>query len=47
MPGFTYTGEEVPDIAFLRFLEQELGIYIAWEETLAPLPTAAFARACP
>ncbi|WP_405907756.1 DUF6461 domain-containing protein [Streptomyces sp. NBC_00828] len=47
VPGFTYTGEEIPDIAFLRFLEQELGIYIAWEETLAPLPTAAFARACP
>lgn len=47
VPGFTYRGEELPDIAFLRFLEQELGIYVPWEETLAPLPTAAFARAHP
>ncbi|MCX5558917.1 DUF6461 domain-containing protein [Streptomyces sp. NBC_00038] len=47
VPGFAYTGEELPDIAFLRFLEQELGIYLPWEETLAPLPTAAFARSHP
>ncbi|MFE9766707.1 DUF6461 domain-containing protein [Streptomyces sp. NPDC005808] len=44
VPGFTYTGDELPDIAFLRFLEHELGISIPWEETLAPLPTAAFAH---
>ncbi|MFC9844299.1 DUF6461 domain-containing protein [Streptomyces sp. NPDC060223] len=42
VPGFTYTADELPDIAFLRFLERELGVYIPWEETLTPLPTAAF-----
>ncbi|MFD4525050.1 DUF6461 domain-containing protein [Streptomyces sp. NPDC058470] len=47
VPGFTYTADELPDIAFLRFLEQELGICIAWEETLTPLPTAAFTQAHP
>jgi len=47
IPGFTYTADELPDIAFLRFLEQELGICIAWEETLTPLPTAAFTQAHP
>ncbi|MGW0909644.1 DUF6461 domain-containing protein [Streptomyces sp. NPDC002853] len=42
VPGFTYTGEETADVAFLGFLEEELGIHIAWEDTLLPLPTAAF-----
>ncbi|WBB58797.1 DUF6461 domain-containing protein [Streptomyces sp. WMMC500] len=45
VPGFVYSGQELPDVAFLRFLEDEYGIYIAWEDTQAPLPTAAFARA--
>ncbi|MEW1930058.1 DUF6461 domain-containing protein [Streptomyces sp. NPDC088360] len=43
VPGFTYNGEEMPDVAFLGFLERELGASIAWEDTQAPLPTAAFA----
>ncbi|MGW6024704.1 DUF6461 domain-containing protein [Streptomyces sp. NPDC055099] len=45
VPGFTYTGEEAADVAFLDFLEVELGVHIAWENTLPPLPTAAFADA--
>ncbi|MEV6758593.1 DUF6461 domain-containing protein [Streptomyces sp. NPDC051214] len=45
VPGFAYTGEETADRAFLGFLEDELGIHIAWEDTCGPLPTAAFADA--
>ncbi|MGW7271677.1 DUF6461 domain-containing protein [Streptomyces sp. NPDC054864] len=44
VPGFICTGEELPDVAFLGFLEHELGVHIAWEDILAPLPTAAFAE---
>ncbi|MFD6294189.1 DUF6461 domain-containing protein [Streptomyces sp. NPDC060235] len=45
VPGFLYTNEESPDIAFLRFLERRLKIHIAWEDTLIPLPAAAFTHA--
>lgn len=44
VPGFAHSGQELPDVAFLRFLESEHGIRIAWEDTRALLPTAAFAR---
>ncbi|MFC4472426.1 DUF6461 domain-containing protein [Streptomyces xiangluensis] len=40
--GFVHNGNEVGDVAFLRFLEAELGIYLPWEETEAELPAAAF-----
>ncbi|MFG2030451.1 DUF6461 domain-containing protein [Streptomyces sp. NPDC048825] len=40
--GFVHSGNEVGDVAFLRFLEGELGIYLPWEETEAELPAAAF-----
>ncbi|KOV72966.1 hypothetical protein ADL00_04875 [Streptomyces sp. AS58] len=40
--GFVHSGDEVGDVAFLRFLEGELGIYLPWEETEAELPAAAF-----
>ncbi|WTD30601.1 DUF6461 domain-containing protein (plasmid) [Streptomyces anulatus] len=43
VPGFEYSGEEPPDVAFLRFLEREHGIHVSWEDFQAPLPTAAFA----
>ncbi|MFD0547980.1 hypothetical protein ACFQ0X_01555 [Streptomyces rectiviolaceus] len=43
--GFVHRGDEVGDVAFLRFLEGELGIYLPWEETEAELPTAAFSHA--
>ncbi|MEU4176791.1 DUF6461 domain-containing protein [Streptomyces sp. NPDC026589] len=43
VPGFDYSGEELPDAAFLRFLESEHGIHLSWEDFRAPLPTAAFA----
>ncbi|MCA1273534.1 DUF6461 domain-containing protein [Streptomyces rubiginosohelvolus] len=43
VPGFEYSGDEPPDVAFLRFLEIEHGIHISWEDFQAPLPTAAFA----
>ncbi|MFJ7416756.1 DUF6461 domain-containing protein [Streptomyces sp. NPDC098077] len=42
VPGFEYSGEELPDAAFLRFLENEHGIHISWEDFQTPLPTAAF-----
>ena len=29
VPGFLYTSEEPPDIAFLRFLERRLKIHVA------------------
>ncbi|MEO3768659.1 DUF6461 domain-containing protein [Streptomyces sp. B8F3] len=45
VPGFVYSGEELADVAFLRFFEREHGICIVWEDTRAPLPTAAFAQA--
>lgn len=44
VPGFAHSGQELPDVAFLRFLESEHGIRLAWEDTQALLPTAAFAR---
>ncbi|SNX65868.1 hypothetical protein SAMN06272735_7708 [Streptomyces sp. TLI_55] len=40
--GFVADGDEAGDVAFLRFLEAELGLGIAWEETEAELPAAAF-----
>lgn len=40
--GFVHRGDEVGDVAFLRFLEGELGIFLPWEETEAELPAAAF-----
>ncbi|MEV8314888.1 DUF6461 domain-containing protein [Streptomyces sp. NPDC059900] len=47
VPGFFYNGEELSDVAFLGFLEQEFGISIAWQDMCAPLPSAAFALAFP
>lgn len=41
--GFVHGGDEPGDVAFLRFLEGALGIHLAWEETEAELPSAAFA----
>ena len=35
-------GDEAGDVAFLRFLEDEFGLRIPWEETEAELPSAAF-----
>ena len=40
--GFVPSGDELGDVAFLRFLEDELGLWIPWEETEAELPAAAF-----
>ncbi|MGW1728099.1 DUF6461 domain-containing protein [Streptomyces sp. NPDC002306] len=40
--GFVHLGDEAGDVAFLRFLEGELGIHLAWEETEAELSAAAF-----
>jgi len=40
--GFVAGGDEPGDVAFLRFLEVELGLWIPWEETEAELPAAAF-----
>ncbi|MFF5494085.1 DUF6461 domain-containing protein [Streptomyces aquilus] len=40
--GFVPDGDEPGDVAFLRFLEVELGLWIPWEETEAELPAAAF-----
>jgi hypothetical protein len=40
--GFVHTGNEAGDVAFLRFLEDELGLWLPWEETEAELPAAAF-----
>ncbi|MFJ2774694.1 DUF6461 domain-containing protein [Streptomyces sp. NPDC087300] len=41
--GFMHHDEEMPDVAFLRFLEDKLGICLSWQETEASLPAAAFA----
>ncbi|MEV0175455.1 DUF6461 domain-containing protein [Streptomyces sp. NPDC050803] len=41
--GFAHGGDEVGDVAFLRFLEDELRIRLSWEETESELPAAAFA----
>ena len=43
--GFVPNGDEAGDVAFLRFLEAELGLWISWEETEAGLPAAAFSDA--
>lgn len=43
--GFVHRGDEVGEVAFLRFLEGELGISLPWEETEAELPAAAFTDA--
>ena len=40
--GFVPSGDELGDVAFLRFLEDELGLWIPWEETEAELSAAAF-----
>ncbi|MEU9917431.1 hypothetical protein [Streptomyces sp. NPDC051001] len=40
--GFVHSGNEAGDVAFLRFLEDELGLWLPWEETEAELPAAAF-----
>jgi hypothetical protein len=40
--GFVDSGDESGDVAFLRFLEGELGIHLPCEETEAELPAAAF-----
>lgn len=40
--GFVHSGEEVGDVAFLRFLEDEIGLFLSWEATEAELPSAAF-----
>ncbi|MFF6914184.1 DUF6461 domain-containing protein [Streptomyces sp. NPDC012466] len=40
--GFVHGGDEPGDVAFLRFLEGELGIHLPFEETEAELPAAAF-----
>jgi len=40
--GFVYRGTGAGDVAFLRFLEDELGIYLPFEETEAELASAAF-----
>ena len=40
--GFVHNAGEPGDVAFLRFLEGELGICLPWEETEAELPAAAF-----
>ncbi|WP_125264043.1 DUF6461 domain-containing protein [Streptomyces alboflavus] len=40
--GFVHDGDEAGDVAFLRFLEDEFGLRIPWEETEAELPSAAF-----
>ncbi|WP_415959695.1 hypothetical protein [Streptomyces sp. 021-4] len=39
--GFVHDGPGAGDVAFLRFLEDELGIYLPYEETEAELPAAA------
>ncbi|MFD6420197.1 DUF6461 domain-containing protein [Streptomyces sp. NPDC060194] len=40
--GFVHRGGESATTGFLRFLEDELGLYIPWEETETELPAAAF-----
>ncbi|MDG4860270.1 DUF6461 domain-containing protein [Streptomyces sp. T-3] len=39
--GFVHSGDEIGDVAFLRFLEGELGLYLPWEETEGELAAAA------
>ncbi|MFD3971016.1 DUF6461 domain-containing protein [Streptomyces cyaneofuscatus] len=39
--GFVHDGAGAGDVAFLRFLEDELGIYLPYEETQAELSAAA------
>ncbi|MGB8943026.1 MAG: DUF6461 domain-containing protein [Streptomyces sp.] len=40
--GFMHsTADDLGDVAFLRFLEGEFGIYLPWEETEVELPAAA------
>ncbi|MEU5889099.1 DUF6461 domain-containing protein [Streptomyces sp. NPDC047461] len=39
---FVHSRHEPGDVAFLRFLEDELGLWLPWEETEAELPAAAF-----
>lgn len=39
--GFVPPDSGTGDVAFLRFLEDELGIYLPYEETEAELPAAA------
>lgn len=43
--GFVHHGDELGDVAFLRFLEGELGVCLSWEATEAKLPAAAFTDA--
>ncbi|MER6639874.1 DUF6461 domain-containing protein [Streptomyces microflavus] len=43
--GFVHHGTGAGDVAFLRFLEDELGICLPFEETEAELPSAAFPHA--
>ncbi|MFI7239352.1 hypothetical protein [Streptomyces cyaneofuscatus] len=43
--GFVHDGAGAGDVAFLRFLEDELGIYLPYEETQAELPAAAITDA--
>lgn len=45
--GFLHHGAEAGDVAFLRFLEKELGLYLPFEETEAELPAAAFTEGAP
>ncbi|MFJ9638891.1 hypothetical protein [Streptomyces sp. NPDC101178] len=40
--GFVHDGTEAGVVAFLRFLEDQLGIYLPYEETEAELLAAAF-----
>ncbi|MFC9950984.1 DUF6461 domain-containing protein [Streptomyces prasinus] len=40
--GFVHSGDEPGDVAFLRFLEDGLGIRLSREEAEADLPAAAF-----
>ncbi|GFN10133.1 hypothetical protein GCM10010298_66360 [Streptomyces microflavus] len=43
--GFVHHGTGAGDVAFLRFLEDELGICLSFEETEAELSSAAFPHA--
>ncbi|CAO0836664.1 putative protein OS=Streptomyces microflavus OX=1919 GN=Smic_86890 PE=4 SV=1 [Streptomyces microflavus] len=42
---FVHHGTGAGDVAFLRFLEDELGICLSFEETEAELSSAAFPHA--
>ncbi|QEU96898.1 hypothetical protein [Streptomyces kanamyceticus] len=37
-----HSDDGIDDVAFLQYLEGELGIYLPWEETEAELAAAAF-----